>query len=90
MAGAINTRFFTPNIRYLPENIIVTTLYYGNKKPLLLFPLAKELDGMNKRPISVCSSDDEITVFKTAISLIADKSLTPVDNKNTTNVKITL
>lgn len=85
--------FLPPNIRYLPENIIVTTLYYGNKKPdmfSLLFPLAKELDSMNKRPISVCSSDDEITVFKTAISLIAGKSLTSVDNKNIINVKITL
>lgn len=63
-----------PSIRFLSENVIVTTLYYGKTKPdmtTLLFPLAKELEDIDKEPISICTSDNEIIVFKTVISMIA-------------------
>lgn len=45
-----------PNIRFQFENIIVSTLYYGNKKPnmnTLLYPMAKELDYLNRQLISI-------------------------------------
>lgn len=63
-----------PSIRFLSENIIVTTLYYGKFKPdmnTLLFPLAKELEEIDKEPISIYTSDNEIIVFKTIVPMIA-------------------
>lgn len=45
-----------PNIRFLFDNIIVTTLYYGTKKPnveTLLYPIAKELDYLHEQLISI-------------------------------------
>lgn len=45
-----------PEIRYLPENIIVTTLFYGKKKPNmeeLLYHLAAEIDYLSNKLITV-------------------------------------
>lgn len=39
--------FLPPALRYMPENIIVTTVFYGAKKPdvsKLVFPIVKELE----------------------------------------------
>lgn len=57
--------FLPPSIRYLPENIIVTTVFYGAKKPdvsKLLFPLAQELEA-NKYRMSLHTTEDEIVNF---------------------------
>lgn len=48
--------FLPPEIRYLPENIIISSLYYGRKKPNMvdmLYPLAAEMDFLTNQPISV-------------------------------------
>lgn len=45
-----------PDIRYMPENILVTTMYYGMKKPcmnILLYPLAAGIDYLSKNLISI-------------------------------------
>lgn len=63
-----------PSIRLMPENIIVTTLYYGGHKPdmsTLLFPLCKELECLDEESISVYTSENNITAFKTSILLFA-------------------
>lgn len=49
-----------PNIRFLHKNVIVTTLYYAKKKPnmtTLLYPVARELDFLNKEFISVYKNE---------------------------------
>lgn len=66
--------FLPPHLRYLSENIITTTLYYGEQKPdidTLLFPLAKEFENIDGKSILVCFSDHEIVEFDMAILLIA-------------------
>lgn len=62
-----------PAIRYLAQNIIVTTLFYGKKKPSmkdLLFPLAKELNDHGDL-ISIHTTDNEFVCFRVCISMIA-------------------
>lgn len=51
--------FLPPNLRFRPENILVVTLYFGENKPdvhSLLYPLAKEIDALQKNKITVHSS----------------------------------
>lgn len=53
--------FLPPNIRYNSENVIVTTLYYGEKKPnmtTLLYPLAAELDSLRENPILIYKNNE--------------------------------
>lgn len=53
-----------PSIRYLPENIIVTTFYFNEKKPSmnnLLFPLCKELE--NSEIIAFQTPDNDMMYF---------------------------
>lgn len=50
-----------PDLRYLPENIIVSTLYYGKKKPDmfdLLYFLSAELHSLIERFISFNKRED--------------------------------
>lgn len=50
-----------PSLRFLFDNLIITTFYYGEKKPntkLLLYPLAKEMDYLNKEMISVYKNQE--------------------------------
>lgn len=63
--------FLPPSIRYLPENIILSTLSYGKKKPNmmnLLYPLARECDFLKEELISF-HRDDEFWNFCPVILL---------------------
>lgn len=65
--------FLPPALRYMPENIIVTTVFYGAKKPdvsKLVFPIVKELEA-NDYKISVHTSDDEIVCFGCSVQLFS-------------------
>lgn len=65
--------FLPPALRYLPENIVVTTFYYGQKKPdmtTLLLPTAKELDFYDES-ISIKTSANEILSFRLVVLIIA-------------------
>lgn len=65
--------FLPPAIRFMPENIVVTTVYYGAKKPdisKLIFIIIKELEA-NDHKISVHTSDDEIVSFGLSVHLIS-------------------
>lgn len=65
--------FLPPALRYLSENVVVSTVYYGAKKPdlnKLLFPVAKELEE-NDHTIFVHTTDDEIINFGIYVLLIA-------------------
>lgn len=64
-----------PHLRFSFDNIIVSTLYYGKKKPdmkTLLYPLAKEFDYLNKELISVYKSDDFYNFYPTIILCSCD------------------
>lgn len=53
--------FLPPNLRFRPENILVVTLYFGENKPnaySLLYPLAKEIDTIQKNKITVYDSNE--------------------------------
>lgn len=61
-----------PSIRYLAQNIIVTTLYYGKKKPRmsdLLFPLTNELE--SSELISIQTSEDDFESFRVRVLIIS-------------------
>lgn len=65
--------FLPPALRYLPENIVVTTFYYGLKKPdmtTLLLLTAKELDFYDES-ISLKTSESEILSFRLVVLIIA-------------------
>lgn len=65
--------FLPPSIRYLPENMIVSMLFYGSEKPdmnKLLFPIAKELD-TNKELMTVLTSENEFLDFRVSILLVS-------------------
>lgn len=56
--------FLPPAIRYKPENIIVSTLFYGKDKPNmedLLYLLAVEMDHLSKEYIVLYKNDDLFT-----------------------------
>lgn len=49
-----------PSIRYLPENIIITTLYFGERKPSmndLLYPLSSELESCANLSVQTSAND---------------------------------
>lgn len=63
--------FLPPNIRYASENIIVSTLYYRNKKPdmtNLLYTLAAELDHL-KENLIIIYEENEIWSFLPTVIL---------------------
>lgn len=50
-----------PSLRYLPDNIVVSTLYYGSSKPNmfdLLYLLAAEIHSLNERFISFYKNNE--------------------------------
>lgn len=52
--------FLPPNIRFHRDNIIISSIYFGAKKPNiddLLYPLGKELDELYKKPITIFRND---------------------------------
>lgn len=61
--------FLPPNIRFASENIIVSTLYYGNKKPnmtTLLYSLAAEINYLGKEHL-VIHRNNELWCFRPTI-----------------------
>lgn len=63
--------FLPPNIRYASENVIVSTLYYGNKKPdmsTLLYTLATEFDQLKEKLI-IIYKENEIWSFRPTVIL---------------------
>lgn len=53
--------FLPPKIRFLSENIILSTVYYGKKKPdmfKLFYTLAKEFDDLNEHLITVYKKNE--------------------------------
>lgn len=64
--------FLPPAIRYMPENIVVSVLYYGIEKPdmsKLLYPIAKEIE-VNREQCLV-TSESEFLNFQLSISIVA-------------------
>lgn len=64
--------FLPPAIRYMPENMIVSILYYGVVKPdmnKLLYPIAREIE-INKEQ-SMLTSEGELLNFEIRISIVA-------------------
>ncbi len=62
--------YLPPNIRFLPNNIIVSGLYYNNTKPNcheFMLPLINELNDLNARKITM-DIDGEEFVFKPVIT----------------------
>lgn len=65
--------FLPPAVRFLPENIVVSTLYYGRKKPNmtdLLHLIAVEIDEFSERIISMYR-DNEFYNFLPVIHLLS-------------------
>lgn len=61
--------FLPPNIRYAHENIIISTIYYGNKKPNmtdLLYPLAAEFNLLNEKLI-IMYKENEFWSFRPTV-----------------------
>lgn len=53
--------FLPPNIRFFSENIIVSTIYFGRKKPNvtnLLYPLATEFHKFNEKIFTIFKYDE--------------------------------
>lgn len=56
--------YLPPNIRYLPENVIVTTMYFAKKNPSmsdLLYPLINELEKCDI--VSIETPENELMFF---------------------------
>lgn len=67
--------FLPPKYRYAPENIIVTTLYYGNKKPAmtsLFYTLAAELDYLKEKLIIIYKGNEMWSFWPTVILGVFD------------------
>lgn len=65
--------FLPPAMRYSPENMIVSVLYYGNEKPdmnKLIFPIAKEIE-TSQETFSVLTSENSFVHFQLNILLIS-------------------
>lgn len=63
--------FLPPTIRFLPKNIILSTMYYGKKKPnmtRLFYHLAEELDSLSKNFITI-HKDGELFTFRPTLHL---------------------
>lgn len=63
--------FLPPSVRFLSENIIVSTLYYGHKKPnmmTLLYTLAEEVDNLCETLICLYK-ENEFFNFRPSIFL---------------------
>lgn len=64
-----------PGIRFLPENIIVNTLYFGTEKPdmgNLLFTLATEFDQLTEEPIAIFKNDKFWNFLPVLIQCVCD------------------
>lgn len=67
--------FLPPNIRFLHENIIVSTVYFGQKKPNitdLLYPLATEFDKFNDHPIALYRNHQFFNFVPVVIQCVCD------------------
>lgn len=67
--------FLPPSIRFLPNNIIVSTVYFGAKKPNmvnLLYSLATEFDAFNDKPMSVYKKDEFHNFLPIMIQCVCD------------------
>lgn len=63
--------FLHPKIRYLPENIIISTLYYGSKKidmNTLLYPLAAEFTHLSEKLI-IFRNENNLYSFRPTVIL---------------------
>lgn len=67
--------FLPPNIRYLANNIITSTIYYGRKKPdmtNLLFTVATEFDELKEKLITIYRNDEFWNFLPVVIEFVFD------------------
>lgn len=64
-----------PNLRFHHDNIIISAIYFGDKKPNidnLLYPLGTELDELYKKPITIFRNDQFYNFQPTVIQCVFD------------------
>lgn len=67
--------FLPPSMRFHHENIIVSTIYFGSKKPNMvniLYPLAREFDELNKHPITIYRNHELYNFLPMIIQCVCD------------------